>query len=1106
VRAVLELRERARTLLRDGASLQIGVGAGLCVVQPARRGERRYAVAGAPLELASFLASHAGGGAVLLTPDAQRLAHPFFDTAPACPVSVPDRAEPMVPHRVVGASGHATRLEAAGELGLTAFSGRSAELAFLRAALQRARGGRGQMVTVMGEAGVGKSRLLHEFVQGLESDVRVIRGRCPAQNNALPYHPFTEALRDTLGVGVTPAHALDPHAVAGRVMDLSPELEEFLPLYLHLLGISSERHSIPPHLRGGTLRPAIREALSAAFTLAASAAPVALVLEDWHWADAASHEALLQIAEVALECPLLVSVSYRPGHEVVWPEATAHAALRLGPLDVAASISVIASVLGADALSDEFAATIHERAGGNPFFIEELCHTLSEQGLLHVVDGRVEPRGSLDDLHLPGTVQGVIRTRLDRLDPDTKEVVRVAAVVGREFAVPVVERVLAPEGLSPESALLRLTELGLVQRVRVVPDPTYRFKHVLTQQVAYDTLLLHQRRALHGRVGAAIEARWPDRCEQHAEALAHHFHRAGDWRKAVRYARDAASRARHLSDFTPALAILDRVEQWADELHEDERGPVLVEVLLEQERLCETLGLRGRQQELIGRLILLLENAGDPRRLAEAYRRQGDVHTLLTRYDEAETALARALALDREVGNEVGERSTLTSLGLLCWHQGRNHEGLAYIESALVIDRRRGNAVDIVHDLANVGPILKDLGEYERAAASLQEALEIAEENGNPMTAAHAMHNLANVYRMMGEPDRALALVSRSVQVSHSSRLPLESSFTLTTLAHLQLDRGLIEESLDTYRRAVEVGRRVGHADGLCQSLRFLGEVLAGLGRTEEGLPYLDEAAELFARLANGHAEGGVRARIARIHEAAGRTNAARDQWRRVHALSRAFGYGEVELDACLGLMRSAESDDDLTGARGALEDGIALARRLGEEEKEAGLHNAAGIVAWRRDAVEEALAHYQQALSLFRELEHASGVGLALNSLGVTLIRQGRAEEGRARLEEALAHNRAAGERLLEGHALSALGDVHLARGAHAAAERCYRESLTIRQDLADRAGEGWMEQRLGEVARAAGEHGAAERRRARAARIAEQTGNPELLRACAARVEPVR
>jgi tetratricopeptide (TPR) repeat protein len=292
---------------------------------------------------------------------------------------------------------------------------------------------------------------------------------------------------------------------------------------------------------------------------------------------------------------------------------------------------------------------------------------------------------------------------------------------------------------------------------------------------------------------------------------------------------------------------------------------------------------------------------------------------------------------------------------------------------------------------------LKDLGEYERAAASLQEALEIAEENGNPMTAAHAMHNLANVYRMMGEPDRALALVSRSVQVRHSSRLPLESSFTLTTLAHLQLDQGLIEESLDTYRRAVEVGRRVGHADGLCQSLRFLGEVLAGLGRTEEGLPYLEEAAELFARLANGHAEGGVRAPIARIHEADGRTNAARDQWRRVHALSRAFGYGGVELDACLGLMRSAESDDDLTGARAALEDGIALARRLGEEEKEAELHNAAGIVAWRRDAVEEALAHYQQALSLFREREHASRVGLALNSLGVTLIRQGRAEQGRA-------------------------------------------------------------------------------------------------------------
>ena len=1105
VRATLELRERTAAWLPKGASLQVGLGAGLSVVQPSRRGERRYAVAGAPLELASFLASHAAEGAVLLTPEAQRLAHPFFDTAPAPPVSVPDRAEPMIPHEVVGVSGHTTRLEAAGEVGLTAFSGRSSEMSALSAALGRARQGNGQMVTVMGEAGVGKSRLLHEFVQSLEDDVRVVRGRCPAQTNALPYHPFNEALRETLGIGATPAHELDADAVADLVLGLSPELEELIPLYLHLLGISSEGHRMPAHLRGGALSPAIREALSAVFTLTASVAPVALVLEDWHWADAGSHEALLQIAEVAPECALLVAVSYRPGHEVAWPEATGHATLRLGPLDVDAAVSVIGSVLGADELPRDFAATIHERAGGNPFFIEELCHTLAEQGLLLVVDGRVELRGSLDDLHLPGTVQGVIRTRLDRLDPDTKEVLRVAAVVGREFAVPVVERVLAGEGLSSEQALLRLTELGLVQRVRVVPDQLYRFKHVLTQQVAYDTLLQHQRRALHGQVGAAIEATWPNRGEQHAEALAHHFGRAGDWRKAVRYGREAAGRARRLSDFARASAILDRVEQWVGELHEDERGPALVEVLLEQERLCETLGLRGRQQELIARLILLLENAGDPGRLAEAYRRQGDLHTLLTRYDEADAVLAHALALDREVGNEVGERNTLTSLGLLCWHQGRNRDGLAYMEAALTIDMARGHPLDVADDLANVGPILKDLGEFERAAGALEESLEIAKEHGNPMTASHAMHNLANVYRMMGEPERALALVSRSVQVRHSSRLPLESSFTLTTLAHLQLDQGQIEEALATYRRAVEVGRRVGHADGLSQSLRFLGEVLAGLGRGEEGLPHLEEAAELFGRLANGHAEAAVRGRIARVHERGGRTGAAHTEWQRVHELSRGAESFGLELDACLGLARSAHHHDDLASARNVLDQGIALARRLRERIKEAELSNVAGILAWRSDAFGEALGHFEHALSLFREREHSAGVGLALNSLGVTLVRQGRVEEGRVRLEEALVHNRAAGERLLEGHALSALGDLHLGRGAYDVAERCFRESLSVRRDLGDRTGEGWMERRLAEVALAAGNGETAESRRARAVRIAEETNDDELLRACAAQAEPM-
>ena len=150
--------------------------------------------------------------------------------------------------------------------------------------------------------------------------------------------------------------------------------------------------------------------------------------------------------------------------------------------------------------------------------------------------------------------------------------------------------------------------------------------------------------------------------------------------------------------------------------------------------------------------------------------------------------------------------------------------------------------------------------------------------------------------------------------------------------------------------------------------------------------------------------------------------------------------------------------------------------------------------------------AHFEQALSPFREREHSAGVGLALNGVGVTLVRQGRVEEGRARLEEALVHNRAAGERLLEGHALSALGDLHLRGGAYDAAERCFRVSLSVRQDLGDRAGEGWMEQRLAEVALAAGEEETAEPRRARAVRIAEETNDDELLRACAAQAEPMR
>ena len=380
----------------------------------------------------------------------------------------------------------------------------------------------------------------------------------------------------------------------------------------------------------------------------ADLAPTLLLLEDWHWSDEGSRETLRQLVEVAGAHALLVVVTSRPelpGQEGLWNAAR----IQLAPLDFEVRSKSFAAALQVPRVSEELARHVHERTGGNPFFLEEICQTLVERGLVTLRDGEGVAAGGVAALQLPDTVQAVIRARLDGLDRESLEVLRIASIIGRDFTQPLLVDSMR-EGAEPTAALERLKAAGLIQQTSLVPECRYRFKHVLTHEVTYDSLLGHQRRALHGRVGRAIERRYAQLIDEHADVLAHHFGLAEEWRSAVDHGRRAADRAIALSQFADALGMLDRVREWLARL--PERRPRLricsPMCCCMQERMCETLGQRGRQQELIGELVALLAPRGASERLAQSYLRQGDLLTLLKHYNEADRALSTSLRLSRE--------------------------------------------------------------------------------------------------------------------------------------------------------------------------------------------------------------------------------------------------------------------------------------------------------------------------------------------------------------------------------------------------------------------------------------------------------------------------
>lgn len=1094
VRAAIELHARVAELAPAGdaktrVGLQSAVHVGSVVAERLTDGPRRYAIVGAPPQVASRLAASAQPGQILLTSACQRLVAPFVRAEPCGHVVLDLDAPPLDTYSVAGETGLQTRLEASERSGLTPYVGRESELALLTAHVERARRGTGNAVLILGEAGVGKSRLLHELRERVDGEdgLHLLQGRCRDYEVA-PYSPFIDVVCDALDLRTSAT--VDSADVVERIRAIDPSLEQFLPLYFHLLLVPSDQHQLPSHLQGEHLQAALLEALASMMSALAARSTLVVLLEDWHWADDASGATLERMMEGLNEQRALFVVTSRPERVVLdqWPAGGARVSLE--PLDFAASTSIMRAVFGVEQISGLLARQLFERTAGNPFFLEQICCALVEHHAIGYRSGEAIVDGDATILALPETVQAVIRTRLDTLEPNAREVLRIAAVIGREFQHTLLAELLDRQ-IDLAAVIVRLKAAGLIQLTAVRPEATYRFRHVLTQEVSYESLVGYQRKALHERVGRAIERRQTANTEDSA-LLAHHFERAGAWPEAIRYGRRAAERASALSQFAGALAILDRVLTWLAHVPDDDvRADLKADVLLQYERACETLGLRGPQREIIEELVGHLAPRGRSARLAEAYLRQGDLFTLLKRFDSADRALTIALRLSQELGDAALERHTLRSIGLLRWHESRFEEALALAESALTIDRERGDEPAVAGDLANLGNILKCMGEYVPARRRLEEALAMPALARDPKRSTYVLHKLANVHRAMGDVQAALAYLRQADAICRVHLLPIQRSFHLTSIAHMQLQEGDIEGAVRTYKKAVGLGRRARHAEGLANSLRPLGEVLVSVGNDEEALPLLQEAARLFEQLEDPSSEADVRAHVASILGRAGRHEESIQAWQRMRSLYGQLGNRRGLLDALEGEAKAIRQLDPTSQAvPQMLAFAFDLAVELGEGRRALALCNLLGIIEWQSGNYARALTHYEAALPLVRAYGSPVQEALILNSLGVTLTKVDRPKEALDALVEGLGRSRTTGQRLLEAHALAALGQLSRMTGDLARALDFFEQSLEARRATNDRVGEASMLRRIAETASALGDHGAASSAAAAAARIASDAG----------------
>ena len=1104
-RAAFDLKELV-SIDEDGGSeeplaLHTGVASGTVEASATDGGTApHYILKGDPTVAARNLAAMAGAGEILVSGDDCRVLSGQFVIEPC------DELARGTDERVVSVASVVGRSQVQASdisLGsrLTAFTGRERELEKLFAELENAVAGEGRAVTIVAEAGSGKSRLMHEFRRRLHGEsVRLTIGCCQAHSSSKPYFPIVEAMRHTLALDRNASGAEARELVMRSIRKMSPDLEAFAPVYLKLLTIDSGEAvtSILPD--GQRARGAISEALTAFFTIAASEMPTVLLLEDFHWADEASCQTLRQLCEVSQSYPILIVVTHRPGSDVPWNGAVAGSLIQLTSLRPEDSARMARALLSIGEVPDEVVQVLHERAGGNPFFLEELCRSLLEAGLLREEDGRATLSRSPESLHLPSTVQGIIRSRLDRLSSETREVVRAASVLGRDFTLPLLEQ-MGPEHYALSRSLATLTSLGIARQVRVVPERAFRFCHVLIQEVAYDTLLPHQRRAMHRQAARAITTVHEQHLDEYASRLARHFSAGEEWFEAARHGYIAARKTLELCEYTQALTTLRAVDEWLERSPAGaERDELQVKVLLEQEELYEVLGERARQGEVLHRLLQLPRVGADKLRLAEVHRRLGDRYTVLREFSKARTALEEALTLTRETGDRTTESAVLRSLGLVGWYTGDPESALPLIDAALAMERERKDFNAIATCLNSRSLILKDMGRAGEALQSIEEAVAILDMTNNDLAGACVLTTAGTLYRTSGNVDQAIHYLERAGSIVDRRNLPVHESFIAAATAHAYLARGDVDMAVEITEKAVTSTRRSGYTDGLARSLCALGELLVGTGREVQALPHLEEAAELSRRTGALHMEGPVRERAATIAERFGATSQAREAWLRCRDVAKQLGDTGALVRAQLGVARNSRRSGphEFTESEHALRDALRLSREAADRGQELKALNGLGILEWERGGYADALEYYDAALAICHEAGDDINAGVILNSQGVCLRALGRRSEARAALRDALVTSRRSGQRLVEAHALSVLGDIALDENETANARTMFEDSLELRRAINDRKGEGWMQHAIARAAAQAGAVEAAVAALVAAREIALQLDDAELAQAC--------
>lgn len=820
---ITRLNEEVRRRFGVEVQLRVGLHSGEVIVRAIGNDLTvDYDAIGMTTHLAARMEQLATPGTTRITAVTLRLAEGFVRVEPLGPIPVKGMPEPVEVYELVGASEARTRLQALGKAGFTRFVGRQTEMDALERALQRAGDGQGQVVSVVGEPGVGKSRLYHEFTHGHQvRDWLVLESGSVSHGRATAYLPIIDLLKGYFGISVRDDARAIRERVTGKLLTLDESLRAIEAPLLSLFEVSvndTEWQAMEP----GQRRRRVLEACRALLLREAQVQPLVIVFEDLHWIDSETQAFLDLLVGSIPGTRTLLLMNYRPEYVDPWSTRSYYTRIRIDPLQPQGAAELLDDLLGGGAEMGPLRDLLIARTQGNPFFLEESVKALADDGTLSGARGAYGLAVPVTSISVPASVQTVLAARIDRLVPEEKQLLQTASVIGKDFSLPLLQAVVAREQADVPQRLARLQEAELVYETRIFPDPEFTFKHALTHDVAYGSLLSDRKKRLHTTILEAMEDLYAGRESEHLDRFAYHAIQGEQWEKAHRHARDAGLKASTLSanhsaveSFENAIAALG---------HLPETPALLSENIDLRFQVRDALFVTGNVAPIPAHLEAaerIAARLDDRARLAETLLYQSGFH-----WSDGEHRMAIEVAeRARRLGEEMGDAEVLglagyrlaTAYGLLgefedCARTAA--DGMAALRDVSeTLFRFGGLTYTFCCSFRSMA--CAELGDFETAEAVGLEGYRIAKEANHGYSIAVSCFGLGHTYLLRGRYREALPVLSDGMDQTVVHGLAATVPWVASRFAHASAMAGDHEKAAemieiacvpDTYSMSMQHG------------------------------------------------------------------------------------------------------------------------------------------------------------------------------------------------------------------------------------------------------------------------------------------------------------